>query len=109
MQPELVADFVAEFSAEWNKMAAKAGAAAEGQRRERQGIERQIANLVDAIADGLSSTSLRAKLDGLEARKAELERLMAATPHPVPALHPNLAEVYRKRVTALHDALIMTP
>jgi hypothetical protein len=69
----------------------------------------QIANLVDAIvdaiADGLASAGLRAKLDGLEARKAELARLTAATPHSVPALHPNLAEVYRKRVATLHDAL----
>ena len=105
MQPELMADFVAEFTAEWNRMAAEAGAAAEGHRRELRGIERQIANLVDAIADGLASAGLRAKLDGLEARKAELARLTAATPHSVPALHPNLAEVYRKRVATLHDAL----
>ena len=82
MQPKLMADFVAEFTAEWNRMAAEAGAAAEGHRRELRGIERQIANLVDAIADGLASAGLRAKLDGLEARKAELARLTAATPQP---------------------------
>src|SRR3954464_4382638 len=40
-----------------------------------------------------------------EARKTELARLTAATPHSVPALHPNLAAVYRMRVAALHDAL----
>ncbi len=46
-----------------------------------------------------------AKLEALEAEKAELEtRLVAPTPSPV-RLHPNLAELYREKVATLGEAL----
>lgn len=58
-----------------------------------------------AIADGFRSPGLQARLADLESRKAELERQME-TPPPAPVrLHPNLAELYRQRVAALHHAL----
>jgi len=34
-----------------------------------------------------------------------LEAEVAAAPAPLPRLHPNLAEVYRQKVEALHEAL----
>ena len=105
MQPDLVAEFVAEFTAEWNRLAAEAGAAAESHRRELQGVERQLANLVDAIAEGLRAPGLQARFDALETRRAALEALVATTPRAVPALHPNLAQLYRARVAALHQAI----
>ncbi|MCB4825186.1 hypothetical protein [Roseicella aerolata] len=105
MAPDLLAAFVAEYTAEWNKMAAEVGAAGERHRRELQGIERQLANLFDAIAGGLQSAALQARLSALETRKAELEALVAATPPTLPALRPNLAEVYRAQVEALHRAI----
>ena len=68
-------------------------------------VQRKLAGVIDAIVDGLRSPSLQQRLDALEARKAELERSLAAAPMPAPCLHPNLAEVYRQRVEGLEAAL----
>ncbi len=56
------------------------------------------------IADGLRTAGLKQRLEELEARKAELEDLIASSPKTPPRLHPNLAEVYRHKVAKLHDA-----
>ena len=41
----------------------------------------------------------------LEAREDELNALLANRPAAEPALHPNLADIYREKVAALHEAL----
>ena len=48
---------------------------------------------------------LQAKLDELESRKTALEAKLAAAPPPAPRLHPNLAELYRRKVADLQTAL----
>jgi hypothetical protein len=48
-----------------------------------------------------SSYPGRPKLDELESRKAALEAELAAAPSPAPRLHPNLAEIYRRKVADL--------
>jgi len=65
------------------------------------------AGLIDAIADGLRTAGLREKLEGLEARQAELRAEIATSmaDNTAPMLHPNLAETYRVRVQGLHDAI----
>src|SRR5262249_3040457 len=40
-----------------------------------------------------------------ERRKASLEIEITSAPEPAPRLHPNLAEIYRKKVGTLQDAL----
>ena len=42
---------------------------------------------------------------GAEAKQAELENAIASAQAPAPLIHPALAEVYRKQVVSLHDAL----
>ena len=50
--------------------------------------------------------SMAEELRTLEARKAELEASVSATAAPEPpALHPGLAEVHRRKVGALREAL----
>jgi hypothetical protein len=90
MRPDLVADFVAEFSREWNRLAAEAGLARAAQRRALEAVERQIGNIVDAIAQGLRSPGLQAKLDTLEAQRRRLTPAAGEPPVAPPALHPNL-------------------
>jgi site-specific DNA recombinase len=107
MQPELVAEFAAEFTAEWNRLAAEASAGAAAKRRELEGVCRKLAGLVEAIADGLRAPGLQARLEELEARRITLEaEVAAATQAPeVPRLHPRIAEIYRERVARLRAAL----
>ncbi len=106
MQPEMVAAFVADFTAEWNRLSAEAGAGITIKRRELDGIKRKLSGLVDAIADGLRAPGLQGRLDELEQRRVALEAEIAASAAPVvPRLHPNLAEVYREEVARLREGL----
>ena len=68
-------------------------------------ISKKLNGLYDAIADGLRSPGLLAKLEGLEAEKSNLEReLSEPAPSPV-RLNPDLAGVYRRKVEDLGAAL----
>jgi site-specific DNA recombinase len=44
-------------------------------------------------------------LKTLEARKAALEQEIETAPPPAPRIHPNVAELYRRKVESLHEAL----
>ena len=68
-------------------------------------IKAKLAHLVDDLADGRGSRSVKDKLVALEAREDELNALIAGQPASEPSLHPNLAEIYREKVAALHTAL----
>ena len=48
---------------------------------------------------------MKFKLLTLETRKEELELHLESAKDPEPLIHPNLAEVYRKKVADLHKAL----
>jgi hypothetical protein len=105
MQPEHVATFVAEFTAEWNRLQAEISAHDADRRRELDVVQRKLAGVIEAIADGLRGPGLQQRLDELETRKAELERDLGATPPAAPRLHPKLADVYRQKVESLGVAL----
>ena len=73
-------------------------------RQELAVVEREVRNLVQAIKDGVSATSVRKELLALEARQAELQQKLEAPEMPEP-LHPRMADVYRERVSGLCEAL----
>ena len=105
MQPELVEEFIREFHAEVNKHRRDMEQAHEAKRREYDDVARRVDGLYEAIADGLRTPGLKGKLEKLEARMAELETEIAQNPPPTPQLHPNLAEIYHRKVAHLHEAL----
>ena len=104
MRDDLVGLFIAEFKAELDRITAGANEGVEVARREIATVERQIRAIIEAVKQGFASSTLRDELDLLEGRKAELSRA-ATRPAPVPVLHPNLAELYRRKVAGLHEAL----
>ncbi len=61
--------------------------------------------LYDAIADGLRTQGLKSKLEELEERKGILETEISNAPPPAPILHPNLAQLYRRKIENLHASL----
>jgi DNA invertase Pin-like site-specific DNA recombinase len=105
MAPELVKEFIAEFHREVNRLSREREADLGLQRRELEEVSRKLRGLIEAIAEGLRAPGLQAKLDELESRKATLEAELAAAPPPAPLLHPNLAEIYRRKVADLQAAL----
>jgi site-specific DNA recombinase len=69
-------------------------------------VERRIAKLVEALADGMPVRAVKDELVRLEGRQDELKRQIEQAPQGRPVLlHPNLAEVYRTKVADLHRAL----
>lgn len=74
-------------------------------RRDLDDVSRKLTGLIEAIADGLRAPGLQSRLDELERRKAALAAELEIASPPAPCLHPNLAEVYRKKVADLQTAL----
>jgi hypothetical protein len=98
MRPDMVAAFCDAFIAEWNRMAAEVSSGAPARQDELKAVERKIANLVEAIEDGLADPGVKQRL---EKRRARLRGLLGQeNPRvpPPPALHPDLAQVYPSRV-----------
>ncbi len=105
MHPDLVKEFIAEFLSETNRFQAERDQLVSGKKRQLARVTRRLEGLIDAIADGLRSPGLKQKLDALEQEKAELERELAKDHAPALRLHPNLADVYRRKVEELKTAL----
>jgi len=105
MAPELVKEFIAEFTAEANRQRRELDLDVERKRKDLAEVTRRLDGLIDAIADGLRTSGLKQKLEKLEETKTALEAQLAAAPPPAPRLHPNLAELYRRKVTELENAL----
>jgi site-specific DNA recombinase len=73
--------------------------------RERERVRAGIRKVIDAIKDGFAGPELKGEMDELQARKESLLAQLAAADAPVPLLHPNLAVLYREKVTSLAAAL----
>ena len=61
--------------------------------------------LIQALADGIPPRTVKDEMIALEAREDDLTALLANRPAVEPSLHPNLANIYRDKVAALHEAL----
>ena len=105
MQPDAVAEFVTAFTRAANAQRRDEGIKHEQTRKALKDVERKLAGLYDAIADGLRTPGLLQKLQALEEEKAELERKLEAPAPSAVRFHPKLAELYRSKVTELSEAL----
>jgi DNA invertase Pin-like site-specific DNA recombinase len=68
-------------------------------------IEKGIAGMIAAIEDGLYQPAMKARMTELERQKAEIIARLAQAPQPVPAIHPNMADAYRRKVERLVETL----
>ena len=106
MAPELVAEFIRTFQEEFNAAAKTAAARGEERKREAEAVERKIAGIMTAIEDGMYTPALKERMKALETRKAEIMAIMGSAEAPsVVRLHPNAADVYRRKVAELELAL----
>jgi DNA invertase Pin-like site-specific DNA recombinase len=105
MHPDLVKEFIAEFHAEVNRQNRDHQLTLENKKRDLAEVTRRHSGLIDAIADGLRTPGLKEQLERLEHRKTELAQAIAQAPPTAPQLHPNLAELYRRKVAELQRAL----
>ena len=105
MEPALFKEFCDEFTREMNRLRMEQSSEIAGRRKELERVQRELDRAVQAILDGVPGSQLKDKIGKLEARKAELTGMLASATEPPPLLHPNMAEVYRQRIAALHERL----
>jgi site-specific DNA recombinase len=82
---------------EINRVRASENARRDDLRGELAQVERRLRRIVEAIADGMPARTLKEELLALEARQEQTEAELAAA--------PDLAQVYRRKVAALAEAL----
>jgi len=105
MQPDAVAEFVRAFGQEMNARRGDESAARGQLEAERGALKRKLDGLYDAISEGLRTTGLKEKLEELEARLCAVNDALSAPPPSPVRLHPNLSELYRKKVSDLAASL----
>lgn len=105
VSPEAVATAVRAYTEETNRRNHERRAEAEIDRRALEKIERGIKSIMAAIEDGMYQPTMKERMDELEQQKAAVEERLAAAPPDMPDLHPNVAELYRAKITRLAETL----
>ena len=106
MDPDLFKIFCEEFHREVNRLRMDENAEIVAQKSELDKVERRIRRIVEMITDDDAPIrALKDELRALEARRTELEASRAQAKAPKPLLHPNVAELYRRKVAELQAAL----
>jgi site-specific DNA recombinase len=105
MAPEIVEEAMRAYAEETNRLNRERRSNDDAWKAELAKAEKQIAQIVEAIADGMYHPSMKDKMTGLEARKDELTALLADAPADTPDILPSASAIYGKKVAALTKAL----
>ena len=105
MAPELVTVFVDEFMRALKEEQEQSCRQRDDAEQKRHIVQKKIDGLMKAIEDGLYSPSMKERLLALEAERDALDKQAAgAEPHPV-SIHPNVGQIYQRKVRDLVGAL----
>ena len=105
MEPEAAAEAMRAYVEETNRLNRERRAAGADDRRELAGIEKKMAAMIAVIEDGGYVRGMVDRLRELEARQDELNARLATVPADIPDIHPNVADIYRRKVARLAEAL----
>ncbi len=105
MAPEKAAEAMRAFAEETNRLNRERRSSAESDRDQLMQTEAAIREIVTVIEQGGFHRALLDRLTVLEAKQAALQESLAKAPVDVPDLHPNIAELYRRKVARLSEAL----
>ena len=105
LRQDLFEEFCEEFTREMNRLRMEYRASLSSAERELERVHAGIRKIIDAIKDGFAGPELKAEMNELQVRKESLVAQLSAADAPAPLLHPNLAALYREKVTSLAAAL----
>ncbi|MFD1199148.1 recombinase family protein [Brucella gallinifaecis] len=105
MAPEIVEEAIRAYAEETNRLNRERRSSGHAWKAELVKIEKQIRGIIEAIKAGMFHESMKAEMDTLEARKTELNTLLADAPEDTPDILPSASAIYAKKVSALTKAL----
>jgi site-specific DNA recombinase len=105
MAPEIVEEAMRAYAEETNRLNRERRSSGDAWKAELLKIEKQIRGIIEAIKAGMFHESMKAEMDTLEARKTELNTLLADAPEDTPDILPSASAIYAKKVSALTEAL----
>jgi hypothetical protein len=107
LAPDLVKEFVQEFNAEIERHRAAAKVRCLAQARSLAEIERKIGSMIKAIEDGMYHAAMKQRMAQLEADRGALiaGAVTIEAPKVEVLVHPNLPELYRRKVSELERLL----
>ncbi|HIO37991.1 MAG TPA: recombinase family protein [Rhodospirillales bacterium] len=97
--------FAREYTLEINRQKDEASAKHNEASQKLITIDKQITNIVEAIATGRSGSALLDRLEALEKEKKLLNEMISDPVVDSIRIHPNLTELYIKKVSSLRDNL----
>nr|WP_182591098.1 recombinase family protein [Agrobacterium sp. RC10-4-1] len=105
MAPEIVEEAMRAYAEETNRLNRERRSSGDAWKAELVKIEKQVRGIIEAIKAGMFHESMKAEMDTLEARKTELNTLLADAPEDTPDILPSASAIYAKKVSALTKAL----
>ncbi len=105
MAPEVAAEAMRAHAEEINLINRERRASGASDRKELADVERRIAAMIAVIEDGGYVRGMVDRLRELEAHQDELKERLSAAAVDLPDIHPNISDVYRRRVARLAEAL----
>ena len=105
MQPAAYQAFVDEFTREYNAKANQSEVLKVSLKADLQRTKSEIQKLIEAIKAGVPGDALKDEMQSLQDRQKRIEEDLSAVPPPAPRLHPNLAAIYKEKITNLVQAL----
>ncbi|WP_266065334.1 recombinase family protein [Brucella intermedia] len=105
MAPEIVEEAMRAYAGETNRLNRERRSSGDAWKAELVKIEKQIRSIIEAIKAGMFHESMKAEMDTLEARRTELNTLLADASEDTPDILPSASAIYAKKVSALTKAL----
>ena len=105
LHQDLFEEFCDEFTREMNRLRMEHRAGLSAAEREIERIEARRKKLIEMVMEGVPPSEVKDELTANAARREELKAKLAAADAPPPLLHPEMAGLYRQKVTALSEAL----
>src|SRR4029079_15858745 len=106
LNQELFDEFCQEFTREMNPLRMERRASLSSAKREVERIGTRIKKLLDLMLDDeIAVDEGKTEIKALDARRKELQAQLESADDPPPLLHPEMAALYRQKVTTLAQAL----
>lgn len=105
VSPDAIAEAVRAYHDQRNRLNRERRAQAGADRHALGKIDRALKGIMAAIEDGLYQPSMKVRMAELESQKAEIEARLREDAPDVLDVNPNVAELYRRKVKNLAEAL----